>query len=128
MTITHCINTSYCGWWTKSLINFSYAVWKVWQSPVPSLNGKLYFYWRSSKKTIKIKGLLQLVWLPWSCSSIPLDDTNCKSCFQVCMEWNCSFIEAICWLMSHESWVMVSIGNEGAWNILRCKHPILVHY
>ena len=101
MTITSCINASYCGWRMKSLINYSYTVWKAWQSLVPSLYGKLCFYWYSSKKTIKIKWLLQLVWLPWICRSIPLNDTNCKSCFQVYMKWNCSFIEAICWLMSH---------------------------
>ena len=98
---------------TKSLINFSYVVWKIWQSLVPSLYGKLCFHWCFGKKAMKINWLLQLVRLPWSCSSIPLDDTNCKSCFQVYMEWNCSFMEAICWLMSHESWLQLEMKVHG---------------
>ena len=122
MTITRCINTSYCGWLTKSSINFSYTMWKVWQSLLPSLYGKSCFHWCSSKKTIKIKWLLQLVWLPWSCSSILLDDTNCKSCFQVCMEWNYNFIDAISWFMSHELWFQFEMKEHG----ISCTIPTLL--
>ena len=101
------------GLWPKSLINFSYVVWTFWQSLIPSLYGKLCFHSCFNKKAIKINWLLQLVWLPWSYSSIPLDDTNCKSCFQVYMKWNCSFMEAICWLMSHESWLQLEMKVHG---------------
>ena len=57
--------------------------WTYWDD-------KLCFHWCSSKKAIKIKRLLQFV----------------SSSFQVYIEWTRSFMEAMCWLMSHSfNWI-----------------------
>ena len=56
------------------------------------------------------------------------DDSTCKSHFQICtgiMEWNLSFVEAICWLMA---WVMALIGYDDEWNIFQSTHTKLVQY